>query len=836
MSQLIDKEKLLLNLTAQALFGKNNELNVETLNEKDLLIVLKEANIQAVFPLVYSVLKEHGVMPTNFRAIFLKTVANNIKVGHAHAELHNLLSTNNIPYVVMKGSASAMYYLEPLLRTMGDVDFLVCKSDLERAGILLEQAGFVSAEKNDNECHIAYHRKVNGIRSIWEMHWEPNGIPKGEVGELTKKYLADIIETAIPCTISGSKCLVPSSFHHGLIMLLHTASHLINTGIGLRHLCDWAVFVDKFSDEEFKKMFEEKLKAIGMWRFAQILTQLSVTYLGLSSKEWSGSLNDEYIEALISDILKGGNFGIKDKNRINQAKLITNAHKASVDETSLLKQFIRTMNEKARIAMPIINKASVLLPVGWIYAGGRHLLRIRSGKRPRINVSDMVRGANERRELYKEFRLFQVENKIQKDKTRRANGDEYSKPVHKDANASNFLMILKHAITGTTSVDSPKLNTPVDWEVLEVISKKHNLFPLFHEGACQFSEYRNRPNYEDNINIVMTMIGQQIRKTEGFLELYRAFLKEDLHPIVMKGLICRQLYGKHAEKRPSGDEDILVSVNEFHKLKTVLEECGYVCEFQSITEAQLEHMQHVVFYNKKDGFLIEVHTNPMGYRNDMRTQMNSFFRGAFERARIETVKGVPLCTFSHTDHFLFLILHSLKHFAEGGVGIRQMLDILLYQEKYEDEIDWEKLKIILQETHADKCLGDMQCIGTKYLGFDFNVRFEEGYPDVLLDDMLEAGVFGKKERVDVVAANITLEVLNHREKGVYAWFRAGFPSRKLMLDIAPYLEEKPWMLPVEWIKRWGRFLKRARRYEGNLMLDSVKKSKKRMELLKKYGL
>ena len=178
----------------------------------------------------------------------------------------------------------------------------------------------------------------------------------------------------------------------------------------MRHLCDWAVFADKFSDEEFCEMFEEKLKAIGMWRFAQILTQLSIRYLGMPSKGWCGHSDEEYLESLMCDIFKGGNFGIKDSNRINQAKLITNSHKASVDETNLLIQLFRTMNEKARIAMPIVKKVPVLLPIGWIYAGGRHLVRIQNGTRPKIDVNDMVKGATERREIYKEFRLFERED------------------------------------------------------------------------------------------------------------------------------------------------------------------------------------------------------------------------------------------------------------------------------------------------------------------------------------------------------------------------------------------------------------------------------------------
>ena len=392
------------------MFFENTELNIETLAEEDKELLFKEANMQAMYPLVRSVFKKQGYGDASGERVYFSKVAANMRLLHEHQELHRLLSENGISYVIMKGAASAMHYPEPFLRAMGDVDFLVKEADLEKTGKVLEQAGFVPTEDNEHECHIAYHRNTNGVRSIWEMHWAPGGIPDGVAGELTRQYLADIIETAVSCTIKGSECMVPSPFHHGLIMLLHTASHLINTGVGLRHLCDWAVFADKFSDEEFCEMFEEKLKAIGMWKFAQILTQLSIRYLGMSSKEWCGTSEDEYLESLMCDIFKGGNFGIKDSNRINQAKLITNSHKASVDETNLLLQLLRTMNVKARIAMPIVRRIPVLLPIGWIYAGGRHLIRIQNGTRPKIDVNDMVKGATERREIYKEFRLFERED------------------------------------------------------------------------------------------------------------------------------------------------------------------------------------------------------------------------------------------------------------------------------------------------------------------------------------------------------------------------------------------------------------------------------------------
>ena len=405
-----------------------------------------------------------------------------------------------------------------------------------------------------------------------------------------------------------------------------------------------------------------------------------------------------------------------------------------------------------------------------------------------------------------------------------------------DNQMKNFMEIIRYAIHNNFGDELPNLLEPVDWDGLEKKFREHNLFAIFHEVASKFPEYKKMPRYHENACFMLLMVGQQIKRTDEFLQLYQDFLKQDLHPIVMKGIICRQLYGKSAEQRPSGDEDIYVRKDEFFKVKDVLEARGYVCEFEEVTEAQLSQIQHITFSDEQNGYTIEVHANPMGHRNEMRSQMNDYFDNSFERMRVEMIHDVPVYTFSHTEHFLYLIMHGVKHFVEGGVGVRQMLDVLLYQATYEDEIDWMVMREALENTHTVGFLGDMQYIGKKYLGFDFNVRFGETCPDILLEDMWVAGVFGKKDRDDTVAASITMEVLNHKSRGLYAWFRAGFPSRKLMVDAFPYLEEKPWMLPVEWVKRWGRFLKKSGQHDGNLLMDGLRKSRKRMKMMNKYGL
>ena len=398
MKELKLHQKQLLDLVSFALFGEgecHTSLNSE---------VLKEANQQAVLTLM-QVEKESY---PDFYLSHAQTLVNNVRIDYEHEESHRLMMKAEVPYVILKGAVSAAYYPEPLLRTMGDVDLLIAKSDLQKVDVVLRENGFYPVDKNDVEYHLAYHRRTYGATSTWEVHWKPTGVPEGKIGAKINDYLSDIIASAKLSNVSEGEYMMPTAFHHGLVMLLHVAEHLINTGIGLRHLCDWAVFVAKFSDEEFCEMFEDKLKEVGLWRFAQLLTQLSVKYLHCPAKEWCGVGDDDYLEMMMVDILNGGNFGVKDKNRINQAKLMTNTGKG-VDDTSLLKQLFLTMNQKARLGMPITAKVPLLLPIGWLYVGGRHLVRIKQKRRPTIDVKDMIAGAAERKEIYKEFRLFEAE-------------------------------------------------------------------------------------------------------------------------------------------------------------------------------------------------------------------------------------------------------------------------------------------------------------------------------------------------------------------------------------------------------------------------------------------
>ena len=392
-------QKTVLNLLSSAVF--QNSFNVNT--EVDWKMVFDECKAQSVISLAFSALLKNEV-PMNiylrWKSLVNENLAANSRLCYAHTMLNELMNQAKIPYVILKGCASAEYYDDPLLRTMGDVDFYVPSSYFERADKLLLKNGFHSNNIN-HEYEKAYTK--DGV--TYELHNTINGVPGGKVGIKIRHYFDDVFDKAELKHFDLAEYYSPSPFHHGLVMLLHVARHMITGGIGLRHFCDWAVFVDKFGDD-FVQMFEGKLKQVGLWRFAQIMTQFCTQYLGLPQQNWAGIAEKQLLNQLKDDIFAGGNFGHKDLKRADEAKFITSRKKGGVNSDSNVKQAVLSANEIVRKHWKFADKVPIVYPAGWAFFGGRYALRALTGKREKINVNILAKSAEKRKHIYKELKLF----------------------------------------------------------------------------------------------------------------------------------------------------------------------------------------------------------------------------------------------------------------------------------------------------------------------------------------------------------------------------------------------------------------------------------------------
>jgi hypothetical protein len=333
------------------------------------------------------------------RTLLRKYVMRNLLVNRQHTAIHRLMTENNIPYCILKGAASAYYYPDPFQRGMGDVDFFVHEQDLDRAEKLLLDNGFLVPEQVKD-----YHTVFVKDACKFEMHKELSGVPKDEMGDRVRACRETLTEDAVLTSNADTTFMRPSPFHHGLILLLHTHLHLFNEGIGLRHLCDWAVFVNTMTDEDFRRTFEKTLRWLGLWRFAQVLGLAAHIALGLPYRSWMGDdeADRDLACSLLLDFLEGGNFGVKDRNRnrIYESQLFRDDSKSQVGNA------FHTVNEWLREAWPVTKKCPLLLPFGWVYYFCRRTVMVIKGEKKHIRISKTVKNSKKRQNIYRKIRLF----------------------------------------------------------------------------------------------------------------------------------------------------------------------------------------------------------------------------------------------------------------------------------------------------------------------------------------------------------------------------------------------------------------------------------------------
>lgn len=400
---LKESEAVVLKLTANSLFNAGYRID-ET--DIDWQSVLDESRKQTVCALAFDSAKGLKLSPEISEKWFNTAVAYfgmNVRVNEYHKYVHHMMTENNIPYCILKGCASEYYYKNPTLRAMGDVDFIVGEGDLSKTKELFKKEGF-HTYGHEHDIHL--HLKKNSMD--FELHFKLPGIPGGEKGDSIRDLLKNIISDAKETKLGDTVFMMPTTLHHGMILLLHTYNHLLFEGIGLRHLCDWAVFVDSFGEGEFEKIFEESLKKAGLWKFARILSATCCKYLCMPYRSWIGEVDENLCKRVILDIFEGGNFGRKNIDRYWQSQMIASRGSDSLGKNKLT-QFIKQKNKDAAKYIPFFTKYEFMRPFGWIYIGIRYVINLILGKRKLMNVGELAKGADDRKDIYEQFKLFEEE-------------------------------------------------------------------------------------------------------------------------------------------------------------------------------------------------------------------------------------------------------------------------------------------------------------------------------------------------------------------------------------------------------------------------------------------
>lgn len=322
------------------------------------------------------------------------------------------------------------------------------------------------------------------------------------------------------------------------------------------------------------------------------------------------------------------------------------------------------------------------------------------------------------------------------------------------------------------------------------------------------------PLEEEIIKILRSRLVQSTLKTLQQIcevrDIQEEFEKEGIRNQVLKGAVMKSIYPRQ-EMREMSDVDFMIYEDNFDKTEEILLRHGF---------SKVQAIKHHVIFRKSPYLIFEMHWSL--YEQTVDKAQYLYYKDQFRAILKEGCQYTY--DFSREDFYVYMISHMAKHFYENGCGIRNLLDIYIYQQKYGDTLDGDVVTKELQacgliefEYHARK-LAEIWLSGDKTTDF-YNHMFMY---------MLDCGIYGKSENgIWGQLAKITTkdEALKGKIHIKYL-----FPKVDYMKEYYPWVEKYKILLPFAWLNRGisGLCRKDARERMNVLRKDENAEHMKRM--------
>lgn len=293
-----------------ALWGKPYN---EGMDAKEFVHIMALAEQQTVTALLFDALKnvpvggEADVEVLTSHAIAEQIKQQNQVLNKEMAEFSSRCDESHIDYLVVKGQTMGCLYQNPLLRTPGDIDFLV-NEGYDSIRDRVEKALEISLPEKMLEKQVAFdrngaHYELHTSLRTWLYKKHQRRWDELIAGEWQKGYYVEI---------DGQRIRTLSPTTNVAYVFIHLFFHFIREGVSLRQFCDWAMVLHHYKDEIDRAELEQILQSLGMLKAFKTFGTILTDELGLPKEDFPftiGAKEREWKQKILSDILTGGNFG-----------------------------------------------------------------------------------------------------------------------------------------------------------------------------------------------------------------------------------------------------------------------------------------------------------------------------------------------------------------------------------------------------------------------------------------------------------------------------------------------------------------------------------------------
>lgn len=341
----------------------------------------------------------------------------------------------------------------------------------------------------------------------------------------------------------------------------------------------------------------------------------------------------------------------------------------------------------------------------------------------------------------------------------------------------DMIALLKSRIENTECV----LSKNPDWQAILKLSKKAQILPIIYD-AIKYAKY-TIPNQLDQEYMQYFIMCANVDANQDYhiQRLIDAFNENCIDFSLLKGASIKKLYG-NTFFRCMGDIDILIRTEQYDKIKKIMLGLQYTQQQETI---------HELIWTKAPFICIELHKmlipeynkDFFAYYGNGWGKMNKYNEYMYKM--------------KSEDEFIYLFTHFAKHYRDGGIGIRHLMDLRVFMKNYTLNKRYiiDELKVL----HLDKFYKNI--IDT------INVWFCDGEetPETIIitNTIFQSGSYGNSEKFDYANALRT----SRKYSSTFA-ARMAYVAKLIFLPLPsmkkkyPVLNKYSCLLPLFWCIRW----------------------------------
>lgn len=373
-------------------------------------------------------------------------------------------------------------------------------------------------------------------------------------------------------------------------------------------------------------------------------------------------------------------------------------------------------------------------------------------------------------------------------------------------------VLWRRSIPSSIAEEPALLKEMEDQKVLSLLGSRMAAFPLSGQGK-QYCQKKVMLHYA----FAQRMLYEQDL-------LVKLFEKSGIPMAILKGSAAAMYYPEPSY-RSYGDVDFIVLEGDFDRAYRLMLSNGYELKCDE------DHVEYHYTLGK-NGIMFEIHRFPAGLPDDEKGLCcMKQIRSDLLRTEKVTMEGYWIPVLPAVSNGMVLLLHVRKH-IEGGLGLRQIIDWMMFADRNLANDSWEReYRRLFDKAGLSVLAETLTRMCQLHLGLRKDITWCQGAEEELCEELwryvMEKGNFGRKEGSEAKGKNFFSR--GYSVSGVLKHLQDSGKKNWKLLKKYPFLE------PLAWCYQagvWAGYLLKRKNVIGSLRKDHAQGSR-RARMLKR---